>query len=898
MNPLKFFLYQKDRDFIWPFDQSPGHALLDERGQFTAPELFSRVDQPDEADFFLFPYHISMAIEVVGVQNVARLLRRLPHFARYEARHVFVVAHDDSRPFSFNSVIIRTGVNTLCQDPHTLPLPYTAEDFSHLAGANFTHLPYDTSFVGFTGITPLRQVVVDSVAATPGLASFLKLRPIFYAHVKEFGGGQAQQTQYRAEFLDSLAQARTVLCPRGEGEGSVRLYEAMSAGRVPVLLADAYALPFAGHIDYDAFICRIPQTQAAQTGPILAEWLAGQSPDALQAKGRLARQAWETYLDPARWPQRLYEALQTHRHTVDTATIESGVPAEAGLPLPVALTNRAGKLTVYGVEGGLLPSALVELGRHAAALPQNSTSVVIGAPAAAMAMAAGLQAAGRAGVRQVCVHNWPYAGLELFVRQVQHAGLADIIRPLRMDFLAAADHFPVRTVDFIFVGRDAVVEDWGAFLQAWYPKIRYGGLITGQDPTRGQGAIQRLKHLAGEAGLSYTVTAGGLFELERVAQSQLKIWLNEAAAQPAPEILLWLANDLDAEGGAVLHPAALLADALACGSQYVALRSTDTLAAADWLERLHAVARSNPAIAVVGPAANAAPAGQQIEADYTTFAGAAALAAALAKQHGHSWDEAAYLGGFCLLINSQAAQQVGGLKPNLPLAEALGDLYSRLTRGGFKLARARGVYVHHNQLTPQEGLHYGRESAAEALLAAGRAAQAQGDAPEAARILARLVEQYPDYLPGYSAWGAALLESGQLDEAIKIMRQAAERFPHDAAGHCRLGQTLVNAGRLAEAEAAFQAGLQYHPANLDLLKNLADLYQRRQMHHQALGPLKKALEIVPKDVDLLLSFGLCLAQSGAFDLALLALRQVKALAPATAGVTDLITEFEGVLARG
>jgi hypothetical protein len=56
----------------------------------------------------------------------------------------------------------------------------------------------------------------------------------------------------------------------------------------------------------------------------------------------------------------------------------------------------------------------------------------------------------------------------------------------------------------------------------------------------------------------------------------------------------------------------------------------------------------------------------------------------------------------------------GGLDESLPLAEALWELYRRLRAEGFILACARGVYVHHDALTDDEGArHDGRTAAAQ-----------------------------------------------------------------------------------------------------------------------------------------------------------------------------------------
>lgn len=50
-------------------------------------------------------------------------------------------------------------------------------------------------------------------------------------------------SDYRAKYLDILARSRFILCPRGYGVSSFRIYEALRAGRVPVIISDDWVAP-------------------------------------------------------------------------------------------------------------------------------------------------------------------------------------------------------------------------------------------------------------------------------------------------------------------------------------------------------------------------------------------------------------------------------------------------------------------------------------------------------------------------------------------------------------------------------------------------------------------------------------------------------------------------------
>jgi len=56
-----------------------------------------------------------------------------------------------------------------------------------------------------------------------------------------------------------------------------------------------------------------------------------------------------------------------------------------------------------------------------------------------------------------------------------------IINPIRMASLEAAKTYPDKSIDFIFIDASHEYEDVKADLDAWYMKLRKGGIIAGHD---------------------------------------------------------------------------------------------------------------------------------------------------------------------------------------------------------------------------------------------------------------------------------------------------------------------------------------------------------------------------------------------------------------------------------
>lgn len=118
------------------------------------------------------------------------------------------------------------------------------------------------------------------------------------------GGHRAFKQQYAQKIL----QSRYVLCPRGIGTSTFRLFETMQSGRVPVILSDAWVPP-AG-IDWDAFSLRVRERDLGRLPDICREALPRW--DGMAGK---ARQVWEQWFSPAGMGKLVRSSIEDIRRT-------------------------------------------------------------------------------------------------------------------------------------------------------------------------------------------------------------------------------------------------------------------------------------------------------------------------------------------------------------------------------------------------------------------------------------------------------------------------------------------------------------------------------------------------------------------------------------------------------
>jgi len=338
------------------------------------------------------------------------------------------------------------------------------------------------------------------------------------------------------------------------------------------------------------------------------------------------------------------------------------------------------------------------------------------------------------------------------------------------------------------------------------------------------------------------------------------------------------------EASELTPTAALQAAILHSNAKYVGLLLPDVLVTGGWLDTLLNVANADPAIAVVGPMSNAAPQPQHIEPAYLDLGKALRrFAARQAKTYQNDWDAVPHLGGFCLLFKREAILAGGGLDASLPLPEALQALYRQLQAQGFKLAVAKGAYVHHLKLTEDEGMNYDNTSEAQKLLktilAAGQAALERNDLETAAVEFKRVTGQYPDLAAGYTALGNTLLALKREEEAVAVLEKAVELVPAVSSMHNQLGVVLHRIGQTGRAEAAFRQAHKLAPTDLGPLLNLTEFYGGQQRYQEASEAIKTALAVDPTDPEVLVTFGRLCVELGDVDGVVMAIEHLRSSVP-------------------
>lgn len=119
----------------------------------------------------------------------------------------------------------------------------------------------------FCGATCYDHVPSEHVRGRDNVQAWERLRRVSDAFVGSPADARARfgEDAFRAV----PAQSCFTLCPAGWSRWSFRLWEAITAGSIPVILSDYFVRPFAGQLDWDAFSLHLPEEALSDVDGIL-----------------------------------------------------------------------------------------------------------------------------------------------------------------------------------------------------------------------------------------------------------------------------------------------------------------------------------------------------------------------------------------------------------------------------------------------------------------------------------------------------------------------------------------------------------------------------------------------------------------------------------------------------
>ncbi|WP_405377281.1 exostosin family protein [Nonlabens sp. Asnod3-A02] len=244
---------------------------------------------PEQADVFIFPVNYL----TINEKRYESHFNSLYQLAKSQNKKLLVYTGGDYGK-TFNDPNIITWRNAgfkRSNDENTLILPAFMSDPLEKGFIDFKLLEYKivphVSFTGFATASFKEQVRINLSTLKTNLKRLIKQEDSDYQKVYNAAGKRFSYLQklerstgiktdfiyrdkYRAgsitveqrekstrEFFENLNSSPYTFCLRGAGNFSVRFFESLALGRIPILIDTDVQLPLEGIINWDKHICRV-----------------------------------------------------------------------------------------------------------------------------------------------------------------------------------------------------------------------------------------------------------------------------------------------------------------------------------------------------------------------------------------------------------------------------------------------------------------------------------------------------------------------------------------------------------------------------------------------------------------------------------------------------------------
>ena len=258
-----------------------------------AYKVFGNV-QPEMADYFVCPVY-NHAQDGTSLLY-EHLKREMPYYEGNESKHVFFDMHDQEEINSeiAGSIVFKPSATLENKAlPMYYPVPTTWYSWLAFAPAKpIGECQFDVGFQGTRATHPIRDRIPDAMQGCreAGMKVYEQYQETFHFCLEP---GERAYEMYT--FYESILNSRFVLCPRGAGLSSYRIFEALASGRIPVIIADRIQLPLQNVFPWHEFSIAVPESDIENTHQYITQWCGTHS---VSRCARLAAKVWRGYFDP------------------------------------------------------------------------------------------------------------------------------------------------------------------------------------------------------------------------------------------------------------------------------------------------------------------------------------------------------------------------------------------------------------------------------------------------------------------------------------------------------------------------------------------------------------------------------------------------------------------------
>lgn len=281
------------------------------------------VHEPQDADIFFLPHSYFL------IYKNKKYIQKIIEYTERYSKKVLVFSYSDiSRDITLpNAIILRSSRYKKDIQHNEVIIPAFVQDLGlEHAITNRTYCATRKPVVGFAGwvtldslkkkivyivtvyknrITQLRWIspslqgiffrkkTILKLKKSIGIETLFFIRDSYSANRNTISG---DPQKIRSQFISAITDSDFPLCVRGDGNYSLRFYEILSLGRIPLFIDTDCALPLEDIINYDACMLRVDYTEIDLVEKKVLTYWEQLTPEVFLEKQMHARQVFETYL--------------------------------------------------------------------------------------------------------------------------------------------------------------------------------------------------------------------------------------------------------------------------------------------------------------------------------------------------------------------------------------------------------------------------------------------------------------------------------------------------------------------------------------------------------------------------------------------------------------------------
>ncbi len=200
-----------------------------------------------------------------------------------------------------NSIVFRTSLYASKRKANEYALPAFNVDFVELYLDSRVPLRRKSEKPRCPSADVQRLIHRRAQKAIKALKSSKLVDTSFIVRDKYWGDitDESERKATREEYVKNMVNSDYVLCARGAGNFSYRLYETLCCGRIPVFINTDAALPYDDVIDWQSYGVWIDESELGSAAEKIAEFHSSLSADDFYELQFNCRKLWEQWLSPA-----------------------------------------------------------------------------------------------------------------------------------------------------------------------------------------------------------------------------------------------------------------------------------------------------------------------------------------------------------------------------------------------------------------------------------------------------------------------------------------------------------------------------------------------------------------------------------------------------------------------